>query len=327
LIEGDPSPAIHKAHSVGHNSSNIPIGRSNRINRQKAFQFTCICGIVWQLRACASISAKKTITMRAMELIDIGCNLTHDSFDVDRDKVIEAAFQAGVCQMIVTGASGEGSQKALQLANEWPQQLFATAGVHPHHASDYDDATDSLLRELAGDNAVVAIGETGLDYFRDFSPREDQRSSFERHIQIAIDTGLPFFLHQRDAHDDFVAILKEYRDQLNEVVVHCFTGSKAELHECLDLDFYIGITGWICDERRGTHMKEYMGDIPSNRLMIETDAPYLKPRNLRPKVKSHRNEPRLLPWILGTLAACRNENPEVLAEATTRNARTFFRLS
>ena len=261
-----------------------------------------------------------------MELIDIGCNLTHDSFDVDREQVIEAAFQAGVSQMIITGASGEGSEKALQLATEWPQKLFATAGVHPHRASTYNNETDKLLRDLAGRSEVVAIGETGLDYFRDFSPRKVQRSSFKQQIQIAIETGLPFFLHQRDAHEDFIAILKEHRDHLSEVVVHCFTGSKAELHECLDLDCYIGITGWICDERRGTHMKEFLGDIPSNRLMIETDAPYLKPRNLRPKVKSHRNEPRLLPWILGTLAACRNEHPEELAEATTRNARAFFRL-
>lgn len=264
--------------------------------------------------------------MRAMELIDIGCNLTHDSFDIDRKKVIEAAIQAGVSRMIVTGASAEGSEHALELARQWPGQLFATAGVHPHRASMYDGETDSLLRELAGQPEVVAIGETGLDYFRDFSPRDKQRSSFEQQIQIAIETGLPFFLHQRDAHEDFAAILREYRDQLSDVVVHCFTGSKAELHECLDLNCYIGITGWICDERRGTHMKAYMGDIPSDRLMIETDAPYLKPRNLRPKIKSHRNEPRLLPWILGTLAACRNQHPQELAEATTRNARTFFRI-
>jgi TatD DNase family protein len=264
--------------------------------------------------------------MRAMELIDIGCNLTHDSFDVDRNSVIEAAHDAGVVQMIVTGASGSGSQAALQIAQEWPGQLFATAGVHPHRASQYNDGTDSLLRDLASQDGVVAIGETGLDYFRDFSPRPVQRDSFEQQIQIAMDTGLPFFLHQRDAHADFVAILGEYRDRLSEVVVHCFTGSKTELHECLDLDCHIGITGWICDERRGTHMKEYMKDIPSNRLMIETDAPYLKPRNLRPKIKSHRNEPRLLPWILGTLAACRGEHPQALADATTRNARAFFRI-
>ena len=121
-------------------------------------------------------------------------------------------------------------------------------------------------------------------------------------------------------------MLRSNRDQLNEVVVHCFTGNQAELHEYLDLDCHIGITGWVCDERRGTHMKAFMQDIPSDRLMIETDSPYLKPRNLRPKLKSNRNEPRLLPWILGTLAACRNEHPKTLAEATTRNARAFFHL-
>ena len=121
-----------------------------------------------------------------MELIDIGCNLTHDSFDADRDKVIEAAFQAGVCQMIITGASAQGSRDAYELARQWPQKLFATAGVHPHRASAYDSETDSLLRELASQPGVVAIGETGLDYFRDFSPREEQRSSFEQQIQPAL---------------------------------------------------------------------------------------------------------------------------------------------
>jgi TatD DNase family protein len=265
--------------------------------------------------------------MRAMELIDIGCNLTHDSFEDDRDEVIEAARDAGVVQIIVTGASAEGSQAAVQLAGQRPGQLYATAGVHPHRASAYDDETDQLLRELALSPSVVAIGETGLDYFRDFSPRDLQRNAFERQIQIAIDTGLPLFLHQRDAHGDFIAILRKHRDQLTDIVVHCFTGSQDELQECLDLDCHIGITGWICDERRGTHMKAFMKNIPANRLMIETDAPYLKPRNLRPKIRSHRNEPRLLPWILGTLAACRGEHPEALAEATTRNARAFFRLN
>lgn len=262
-----------------------------------------------------------------MELIDIGCNLTHDSFGRDRETVIAAAQAAGVVQMIITGASAKGSLEAVKLARAWPQQLFATAGVHPHHASDYADETDALLRQLAARQDIVAVGETGLDYFRDFSPRDVQRAAFERQIQVAIDTGLPLFLHQRDAHEDFLALLGGLREQLSEVVVHCFTGNQRELHEYLDLDCHIGITGWICDERRGTHMKEFMRDIPSDRLMIETDSPYLKPRNLRPKLKSHRNEPRVLPWILGTLAACRNEHPETLAAATTRNARNFFRLS
>ena len=264
--------------------------------------------------------------MRAMELIDIGCNLTHDSFDSDRDHVLEHARDAGVVQMVVTGASEEGSKAALILAQEHPGRLFATAGMHPHHASGYDDDTDALLRELSSRQGVVAVGETGLDYFRDFSPRDVQQDVFRRQLQIGIDSGLPLFLHMRDAHGDFHAILSEVRGHLSDVVVHCFTGNRDELHEYLELDCHIGITGWICDERRGTHMKEFLKDIPADRLMVETDSPYLKPRNLRPRVKSHRNEPRWLPWIVGTLAAVRDERPDFLAEQTTKNARRFFHL-
>lgn len=262
-----------------------------------------------------------------MELIDIGCNLTHDSFDSDRDEVIENACAAGVVQMIVTGASEEGSPQALQLARENPGVLYSTAGVHPHHADTYTDSTDALLRELVVHDECVAVGETGLDYFRDFSPRDRQREAFERQLSIGMETGLPLFLHMRDAHEDFHAILRGHRDRLSDVVVHCFTGTRDEMHQYLDMDCHIGITGWICDERRGTHMKEYLGDIPAERLLVETDAPYLKPRNLRPKVKSHRNEPRFLPWIIGTLAAVRNERPETLAAQTTTNARRFFRIA
>ena len=262
-----------------------------------------------------------------MELIDIGCNLTHDSFDEDLDAVLENARSAGVAQFIVTGASHEGMQKAFELAQAYPGELFATAGVHPHRADTFEEATAALIRALAEKDEVVAVGETGLDYFRDFSPRDVQQDVFRQHIEIAAETGLPMFLHLRDAHEDFYPILAEARGRLSDVVVHCFTGSRDELRAYLDLDCYIGITGWICDERRGTHMKDYLADIPSDRLMIETDAPYLKPRNLRPLVKSHRNEPRFLPWILGTLAAARNEHPEWLAQRTTENARRFFRLS
>ena len=261
-----------------------------------------------------------------MELIDIGCNLTHNSFDADRSAVIDHAHGAGVVQIVVTGASAQGSEAALELAREWPGKLFATAGVHPHLASDYDAESDALLRKLAGHEQVVAAGETGLDYFRDFSPRAVQRHAYEAQLQLGADTALPLFLHLRDAHEDFHAILKSRRDELSDVVVHCFTGNREELRAYLDLDCHIGITGWICDDRRGTHMKEFMSDIPSDRLMLETDSPYLKPRNLRPRVKSNRNEPRWLPWILGTLAACRNEHPEDLATTTTTNARRFFRL-
>jgi TatD DNase family protein len=261
-----------------------------------------------------------------MELIDIGCNLTHDAFDSDREAVLARAQAAGVVQMIVTGASEEGSRAARELAQSHAGVLYATAGVHPHHAAQFNDSSEALLRELCGQRGVVAVGETGLDYFRDFSPRDVQRDVFRRQLEIGVDSGLPLFLHMRDAHEDFHAILREVRDRLSDVVVHCFTGSREELRDYMDLDCHIGITGWICDERRGVHMKDFLDDIPADRLLVETDAPYLKPRNMRPRVKTHRNEPQWLGWIVGTLAAARGVHPGYVAQCTTANARRFFRI-
>ncbi|TAL90168.1 MAG: hydrolase TatD, partial [Rhodanobacter sp.] len=226
-----------------------------------------------------------------MQLIDIGANLGHESFRHDFDDVLLRAQTHGVARMIVTGASAEGSRYALALAHAHPGQLVATAGVHPHHAVDYDDRTDALLRQLARDTAVRAIGETGLDYNRNYSPRDVQLHVFERQLQIAADMHRPLFLHQRDAHGDFIALLRRYRDKVPDVVVHCFTDNGDALHDYLALDCHIGITGWICDERRGTHLRELVREIPSNRLMIETDAPYLLPRSVRPQPPHRRNEP------------------------------------
>ncbi len=261
-----------------------------------------------------------------MKLIDIGCNLTHESFDKDLPEVIAQAQAQGVVQMVVTGASEAGSIKACQLAEQWPDVLTATAGVHPHLASDFSRDTASVLADLHRHERVVAVGECGLDYFRDFSPRPAQRRAFEQQLELAVDCGKPVFLHQREAHQDFIAILREFRPHLSQGVVHCFTDSRQAMLDYLEMDLHIGITGWICDERRGHHLKEFVHEIPAERLMIETDAPYLKPRNLRPKVRTHRNEPQWLPWIAGTVAACRNVSPAVLAEQTTATAKAFFGL-
>ncbi|RFF27220.1 MULTISPECIES: TatD family hydrolase [unclassified Wenzhouxiangella] len=262
-----------------------------------------------------------------MEWIDIGCNLTHDAFDSDRKTVIETAREAGVTRMIVTGATEAGSVQARELADDWPGVLHATAGVHPHHAEEVSSETLSVLAELHRADNVVAVGECGLDYFRDFSPRPAQRRAFEHQLELAVDCGKPVFLHQRDAHDDFVAIFREFRPHLAGAVVHCFTDTREALLEYLDMDCHIGITGWICDERRGYHLKEFVNEIPADRLMLETDAPYLKPRNMKPKIKTRRNEPQWLPWIAGTVAACRGVTPDQLAEETTATARRFFRLT
>ena len=258
-------------------------------------------------------------------LVDIGANLTHDSFEHDFDDVLDNAGQVGVTQLVVTGASREGSQQAAALAANY-EQLYATAGIHPHHAEETTPDTVSELRELAGNPKVVAVGETGLDFFRDFSPRDTQQASFERHIELAIETGLPMFLHERDSHPFFSDILSSYNDNIARQVVHCFTGSKEALYSYLDLDCYIGITGWICDERRGEHLLSLINDVPADRLMIETDAPYLMPRNIRPKPKSRRNEPKYLPVVAEKVAECLDVSVEHLAALTTENARRFFEL-
>jgi TatD DNase family protein len=261
-----------------------------------------------------------------MQLIDIGANLGHDSFDHDRDAVLQRARDAGVAQLVVTGASREGSPKALQLAQSHPGLLFATAGVHPHHATEYTDECDAELRALHAHPEVVAVGECGLDYFRDFSPRPAQRRAFEMQLQIAVDTGKPLFLHQRDAHADFMAIMKQFDGKLASAVVHCFTGTREELFDYLDQDWHVGITGWLCDERRGLHLRELVKHIPANRLMIETDAPYLLPRTVRPQPSHRRNEPMYLAHIVEELARDRGESVESVAAATTATANAFFRL-
>ncbi|WP_434212750.1 TatD family hydrolase [[Pseudomonas] boreopolis] len=261
-----------------------------------------------------------------MQLIDIGANLTHDSFDRDREAVLQRARDAGVVQMVVTGASREHSPLALQLAQRHPGFLFATAGVHPHHAVEYTDECDAEMRALHAHPEVVAVGECGLDYFRDFAPRPAQRKAFERQLQLASENGKPLFLHQRDAHDDFIAMMRGFDGRLGPAVVHCFTGERRELFDYLDRDWYIGITGWLCDERRGAHLRELVKHVPAKRLMIETDAPYLLPRTLKPMPKDRRNEPMFLAHIVEELARDRGEEVAQVAAATTAAARGFFRL-
>lgn len=261
-----------------------------------------------------------------MELIDIGANLTHDSFNADRDDVIKRADDAGVTRLVLTGASEQGSIDALALAQSRPGRMFSTAGVHPHHAADYSNEVHEALQKLAAHEEVVAVGECGLDYFRNFSPRNDQRAAFARQLDIAAETGLPVFLHQRDAHEEFAEILESRLHGISRAVAHCFTGGEEELRTYLDMGLYIGVTGWICDERRGAHLKDIVHLIPGERLMLETDAPYLLPRSLRPKPGTRRNEPAWLREVLRVVAEGRGETEERVAADTTKTAEEFFSL-
>lgn len=261
-----------------------------------------------------------------MQLIDIGANLSHESFRHDLDAVIERAREAGVIQIVVTGASEEESEAAWQIALQRPGVLFATAGVHPHLARAWRGSTARRIRALAEKPQVVALGETGLDFNRDFSPRPQQCDVFEAQLSIAADLGLPVFMHERDAHARFIEILKHWRDQISRGVIHCFTGSADELDGYLDLDLHVGITGWICDERRGHHLRDLVSRIPLERLMLETDSPYLLPRDLKPRPRTRRNEPMYLRHILETVADSAGLSAAALASATTETARRFFDL-
>jgi TatD DNase family protein len=259
-------------------------------------------------------------------LVDIGANLAHDSFDDDRDAVLRRAAAAGVSRIVVTGSSDDSNEKAARLAQAHPGVLWATAGVHPHHASDYTADSDALIRRLAAEGNIVAVGECGLDYFRNFSPRDAQLAAFRSQLDIAAETGLPVFLHQRDAHDDFVEVLEPMLPKISRAVAHCFTGEHESLREYLAMGLYIGVTGWICDERRGTHLQEIVSVVPDDRIMIETDSPYLLPRTIRPKPPTRRNEPMYLPEVLRVVADARGQSVEHVAAITTRNAERFFGL-
>ncbi len=259
-----------------------------------------------------------------MELVDIGVNLAHRSFAGDRDAAIGRAQAAGVRTMIVTGTSLRASHEALRLAEERPGVLYATAGVHPHDARHCDARTIAGLRALAAAPAVVAIGECGLDFNRDFSPRPVQVEWFRRQLELAKELGLPMFLHERDAATAFLEVLDAVQPEPAQVVVHCFTGDGPTLQQYLRRGYNIGITGWICDERRGEHLRALVRTIPPERLLVETDAPFLTPRDLRPKPAAGRNEPAFLVHVLRAIAASRGEAPEVVAAATTANARRVF---
>ncbi len=261
------------------------------------------------------------------DLIDIGANLTHDSFDHDRAEVIQRACDAGVRRMIVTGASMASTRQAIELATESAGQLFATAGVHPHHATELTGVAARELRELARESVVVAAGECGLDYFRDFSPRDVQRRAFEAQLDIAVAVQKPLFLHQRDAHDDFVSILRLRLDELCGGVAHCFTAGRRELEVYLDMGLYIGITGWICDERRGQALREAVSYLPLDRVLLETDAPYLLPRDLPFRAAARRNEPAFLPHVAEVTAQYMGCTAEQLAHAATANTERLFRLA
>ena len=258
-------------------------------------------------------------------LVDIGANLTHESFDRDLDDVIARAQSAQVNTLIVTGTDLAHAEQAVALARKYPG-LYATAGVHPHDAKGWNAELAEKMAALHALPEVVAVGECGLDFNRNFSTPAEQEHAFEAQLGLAAESGLPLFLHERDAGPRMREILAAWRGDISDAVIHCFTADRETLHGYLDLDMHIGLTGWICDERRGHHLRSLVNDIPLERLMVETDCPYLLPRNLPAKLKGRRHEPALLPWIVKEIAQWHGVSEAELASATTQTAQRFFRL-
>ncbi|WNC72655.1 TatD family hydrolase [Thalassotalea psychrophila] len=259
-------------------------------------------------------------------MIDIGVNLTNSRFDKDREDVIQQAQSAGIKQLIITGTNVFESQQALDICQQF-SSLYCTAGVHPHDADNVGHNYLQELENLAQNDFVKAIGECGLDFNRNFSTPENQQRVFTEQLELAKQLSLPVFLHQRDAFNTWQTILKEQLNHIPGGVSHCFTGDLNELKACLDMGLYIGITGWICDERRGQELFDIAKYIPLERIMVETDAPYLTPRNIRPKPKSSRNEPKYLPFVVRTLAKAMKVDEDELIKHSSKNAMQLFRLA
>lgn len=259
-------------------------------------------------------------------MIDIGVNLTNSRFEKDVNDVISRAQNAGVTHLMITGTNIGESQKALSLCNSSPELLYCTAGVHPHDADNVEHNFIELLRTFAAQPSVKAIGECGLDFNRNFSTPANQIKVFEQQIALAKALKMPLFLHQREAFKKWFSMLTPYFGQIPNMVTHCFTGNAEELQLCLDAGMYVGITGWLCDEKRGEDLRNIVNQIPLNRLMIETDAPFLTPKTIKPKPKSSRNEPSYLPYIVKEIAKLTDYSEQEIMLNTRNNAIRVFEL-
>jgi TatD DNase family protein len=257
------------------------------------------------------------------QLFDIACNFTHESFNKDLDDVFSTASEAGVNKFLVVSAE-LNDQVLINKIVRKNNNCYFTTGVHPHHAKTFNKNSISTMRDLIVKNNPHAIGEMGLDFFRNISSYDEQIYAFEEQIKLAIEFNKPLFLHQRDSHESFIKLINKYSNDINKAVVHCFTGTQNQLEDYLNNDFYIGLTGWICDERRNKDLRASIKNIPLNRLMIETDSPYLIPRNLSPKPKNNRNEPKNLKHIAQEIADLREESLETICKSTFKNSINFF---
>lgn len=257
-------------------------------------------------------------------LFDIACNFSSERFDDDLLEVIERAKLNNVSKFLIISASLSDFPKLHQIYTNYIEDSFFTIGTHPHHANEINKDEIQIMREMIKLHNPSCIGETGLDFFRNHSTYDEQIYAFEEQIKLSIEFDKPLYLHQRDAHKDFISLVRKYKNDIPKAVVHCFTGTHKELEDYLELGFYIGLTGWICDERRNIELRESIRSIPLDKIMVETDSPFLIPRNLEKKPKNNRNEPSFLPHIVNEIATLVGLEKNELTDITYKNTIEFL---
>ncbi|VFP79785.1 TatD family hydrolase [Candidatus Erwinia haradaeae] len=260
-------------------------------------------------------------------MLDVGVNLTHEKFSKDRIEVVLRARTAGITGMIIISSTVSDSRQSIMIAKQDTKYFWCTVGVHPHYAYTWSKESRTEICKLINEPSVVAIGECGLDFYRSFSTRKQQVYVFQEQIELAVEFSMPLFLHCRDAHQCFMSILKPWLPNLRSVLLHCFTGTRSELELCLEYDISIGVTGWICDPYRGRELSKLIPLIPSNRLLIETDAPWLFPKDIQLVSAKKRNEPCFLPHIMETVAKLRKDDITELSQKIINNTCNLFHLA
>lgn len=252
-------------------------------------------------------------------MFDIGANLTSSHFSDDLDSVLDESFEAGVKKICITSSNLQDVRNAKKIT-ERNKNLYYSVGFHPHNAKDFKIEFLKDMSIYLDDPKAICLGEMGLDFNRNFSSREEQILCFESQLSLANSINKPLFLHQRDAHKEFLSILDNYKFN-QKLIVHCFTGNLSELEDYLKRDFYIGITGWVCDLKRGLDLRECIKHIPQDKLLIETDSPYLSPRK-----KIRRNEPKFLIDVAEEVARLRKQTKESIVKSSYENSLNFFNL-
>ena len=255
---------------------------------------------------------------------DIGLNLFCSQFK-HPDKVLQRAEEAGVA-CILTGSDPEENRRIDAYLTEHPEMtVYGTAGQHPHNARFFsEEVLEEVRRIYTGNARVVAVGECGLDYNRMFSPKEDQLRALERYVALAEELEAPMFLHERDAAEDFAAVFGSAPEVAKRSVVHCYTGDRATAEKYLSMGFSIGVTGWITDDRRADELRDAVRVIPKDRILIETDAPYLTPRNIQGLGRT--NVPENVIYVARALADYMQIPEEELIRYAAENTRRIFRL-